>query len=116
MINSKMDEGRSVLNKLQKTQIKFKKFIKETPPLEVCDVLLLCIAYISLLIFTIGLCCIPILPILCNTYPTLGVKFFHILFEKVISPSGGTALVTVFLSDIIHIYITYFDEQLKKVK
>jgi len=48
-----------------------------------------------------------ILPVLCNTYPTLGVKFFHII-ENVIYIFGGTALITVSLGLVI--YNTYFDE------
>lgn len=99
-----MFDEKSVLKKLRKTQIKFKKFIKGTPKSEVSELLLLHICLISLVIFTIGLCSIPILPVLCNTYPTLGVKFFHILFEKIIYPSGGVALVT------LAIYYIFFAE------
>lgn len=91
-------------NKFKKGQIKFKEFLKQATLLEVSELLLLLICYISLIIFTIGLCSIPILPVLCNTYPTLGVKFFHILFEKILYPSGGVVLIT------LCIYIFYFKE------
>lgn len=95
-------------NKLQKSRIKFKEFFEEVTPLEVCDTLLLLIGSISLIIFFIGACSMAtILPILCNTYPTLGVKFFHII-ENVIYIFGGTALITVSLGLVI--YNTYFDE------
>lgn len=94
-------------NKFRKSRIKFKEFFEEVTPLEVSDTLLL-IGSISLIIFFIGACSMAtILPVLCNTYPTLGVKFFYII-ENVIYIFGGTALITVSLGLVI--YNTYFDE------
>jgi len=95
-------------NKYRKNQIEFKEFIKEATLLEVSELLLLYIGTISLIIFFVGACSMAtILPVLCNTYPTLGVKFFHII-ENVIYIFGGTALITVSLGLVI--YNTYFDE------